>query len=145
MLSRRAVILLALSQVGCKPDKGPVEINYGRDTCTMCGMIISDPRTAAEIRGGPRHEVMKFDDIGEAVAWSRTQAWMSDPDTEFWAMNSEDGKTWLDARKAFYRHGDTPMNYDFVAVPAAGKDTVNFEEMRTQTLAHDAHAHGHQP
>ena len=135
---------MCLTQIGCKPQKGPVEIAYGRDTCAMCGMIISDPRTAAEIRGGPDHAVMMFDDIGEAVAWSRNQTWMTDPDTEFWVMSSIDGKTWLDARKAFYRRGETPMNYGFVAVPDRGDDTITFEVMRTQILSREQ-AHGHRP
>jgi len=44
-----------------------------RDTCVRCSMVISDRRFAAEMRGGEKNIVFKFDDIGCAVFWMRTR------------------------------------------------------------------------
>ena len=66
---RRAMIALLAATpfvAGCMPqDEGPEEIRWGRETCAICGMIISDPRFGAEVRGGAERDLLKFDDIGE--------------------------------------------------------------------------------
>lgn len=57
-LSRRQILaLLAAAPLvsACKPQtEGPEDIRWGRETCEICGMIISEPHYAAEVRGGPR-------------------------------------------------------------------------------------------
>jgi len=137
-LHRRSVLgLLAAAPllVACKePDEGPVEIRWGRETCTICGMIISDARYAAEIRD-PEKNVFKFDDIGDAIHWLSVQDWKADPTLEFWVRDSNTGKDWLDARKAFY-HPDTisPMDYGYAAVPTNEPGTVTFEVMRAAVI-----------
>lgn len=129
-----AALVLLIGLAGCKDDKGPAEVKFGRDTCTMCGMIISDPHYATEVRGGPDNKIVKFDDIGDAMNWLERKGWGLGATTEIWVMNSEDGKTWLDARHAFFRHGMSPMSYGFAALPAAAEGTVTFDEMRTASL-----------
>ncbi len=121
---------LALLLAGCQADSGPVEIKYGRDVCEMCGMIISSPRYATELRAAGDNKVHKFDDIGDAVNWLSSNCKTLADVKEFWVMNSADGKTWLDARKAFYRRGDSPMNYNFAAVATEEPDAIAFEVMR---------------
>lgn len=125
-------IVAAFVLAGCfgDPETGPVEIKYGRDTCDYCRMIISDPRYAAQIRGGERHKAHKFDDIGDAVHFLRMQDWKDDPKVEFWVMNSEDAQTWLDARKAYFVRGaPTPMDYGYAAVADGRDGAIAFEEM----------------
>lgn len=131
------LFLTAFLLAGCfgEPETGPVEIKYGRDTCDYCRMIISDPRYAAQVRGGPNHKAYKFDDMGDAVHFLKTQDWKDDPKVEFWVMDSEDAETWLDARKAFYVAGaPTPMDYGFAAIAKRREGAVAFEEMSKTLL-----------
>ena len=136
---RRAVIaLLAVTPfiTACKPQtEGPEEIRWGRETCIICGMIISDPRFGAEVRGGPQRELVKFDDIGDALHWLSIQDWADDPKTEIWVRDYETGTRWLDARTTRYVVGVvSPMDYGFGAVEQSGPDTFSFEEMRAEVM-----------
>ncbi len=124
--------------VACKEQKeGPEDIRWGRETCAICGMIISDSRFAAEIRGGPDRTLLKFDDIGDAVHWLSIQTWKDEPETEFWVMDSNNGREWLDARRAFY-HTDavSPMDYGYAAVASREPGTVDFAAMWDGAIAH---------
>jgi len=122
---------LAVSACSDEPSTGPVEIHYDRDTCDFCRMIISDPRFAAQIRGGPGHKAYKFDDIGDALLFLDRQPWKDEAGVEFWVMDVETGKTWLDARKAHYMSGlQSPMAHGFGALPAPRTGSVDFETMR---------------
>lgn len=131
------LIGLPLAVAGCRrQSEGPEEIHYSREVCAMCGMVISDPRYAAEIRGGPDRMLVKFDDIGDAVNWLDMQSWRADPAVEFWVMDSVSGGEWLDARQAFYMPGTvSPMDYGFAAVKEKTEKTVDFATMSQQALA----------
>lgn len=138
-LRRRDVLtLIGIAPVvlACTPQtEGPEEIRYGREKCQICGMIISDPAYAAEIRGGTDKALYKFDDIGDAVNWLVMQSWKDDPDIEFWVMNSENGTQWLDARLVSYKSGTmSPMAYGFAAVPAPVAGAVPYEEMKKAVI-----------
>jgi nitrous oxide reductase accessory protein NosL len=138
-LNRRATIALlaALPFVAaCKPQKeGPEDVRWGREVCIICGMIISDPRFAAELRGGPERDLVKFDDVGDAIHWLRGQEWAQDPDIEFWVRDYETGTRWIDARTARYVTGVvSPMDYGFGAVERSGPDTMSFGEMEAEVL-----------
>ena len=139
-----AVLLaLALLLGGCwgDPPTGPVPIKYGRDTCDLCRMIISDPRYAAEIRGGPGNHAYKFDDIGDGLLFLRQQAWKEDAKVEIWVMDMDAGKIWLDARSAFYLpNKPSPMAHGFGAVADARPGTIPFAEMQRKVLARGAAA-----
>ena len=75
LLIRCLLATLVLTGCGQGPASGPAEIAWDRDTCSYCGMVISDRAHAAEIRGGPRHKLYKFDDLGCALNWLQTRAW----------------------------------------------------------------------
>jgi nitrous oxide reductase accessory protein NosL len=137
--NRRAMIaLLAAAPVlaACKPTKeGPEEVRWGREVCEICGMIISDPRFGAEVRGGPEKKLVKFDDIGDALHWWRIQPWSDDPDVEIWVRDYETGTRWLDARQVRYvTEVVSPMDYGFGAVQSSGPDTVSFDEMYAEVV-----------
>lgn len=138
--TRRSVLgLLAAAPVlaACKPQtEGPEDIRWGRETCEICGMIISDARYGAEVRGGPDKRLAKFDDIGDAIHWLELQSWKAEPDVEIWVMDSNTGADWLDARVAFY-HTDTlsPMDYGYAAVPEYEEGTVQFAQMKEGVMA----------
>lgn len=151
MMDRRHFLCLgggaALAALGCdrEADKWPAgmqPIKWDRDTCVRCNMVISDPRFAAEMRGGEKDTVFKFDDIGCLVFWQRDKAaqhpWMNDAATRMWVAESTDmgGKTWLDPRQAHYLGGRlSPMGYNFAAVRDAVPQSLTFEAMRAQVLA----------
>jgi nitrous oxide reductase accessory protein NosL len=123
-------VAAALLLGACDSGSGPVDVKLGRDVCEMCGMIISDPRFLTEVRLGDG-KIHKFDDVGDAVNWLSSGCRHTLADVkEFWVTDSAHGKTWLDARKAFYRRAETPMNYGFGAVATQIPGSVAFEDMR---------------
>lgn len=129
---------LAALLAGCGKSElpeGVAEIKWDRDTCVRCNMIISDPRFAAQVRGGPQQQSYKFDDIGCVVFWLKAQAWGSDPATRIWVMSANENK-WIDARTAHYVGGKTsPMGYNFAATRDAAAGSLDFEDMRQHILA----------
>ena len=140
VLTPLAAALSACGHSGAWPE-GMAEIKWDRDTCTRCSMVISDRRFAAEMRGGEKGIVFKFDDIGCAMFWLRDKAkdfpWMAEPATRLWVADaSGKGDKWLDARKAHYGSGAmSPMGYNFSARSYAEAGTQGFEEMRQHVLA----------
>ncbi len=134
-----AALAVAVSACSDEPATGPVPIAYGRDGCDLCGMIISDPRFAAEIRGGADHKAYKFDDIGDAVHFLARQSWKDEPTVEIWVMDVETGKVWLDARKARFVEGmQSPMAHGFGAVADERAEAVSFDDMQRKVLARRA-------
>ena len=75
--------------------EGMAEIKWDRDTCTRCRMAISDRRFAAQVRGGPKDQVFKFDDIGQHYGCP-----LVDPIVEFVSRFREDPTR---ARARMYR------------------------------------------
>jgi hypothetical protein len=138
---------LLAAVLGCDREAGKwppgmQPIKWDRDTCVRCNMVISDPRFAAEMRGGEKDVVFKFDDIGCLVFWQRDKAaqhpWMTEPATRMWVADATDmsGATWLDARQAHYLGGRlSPMGYNFAAVRDAAPQSLTFAAMREQVLA----------
>jgi hypothetical protein len=139
-LTPLAAALSACGKSGAWPE-GMAEIKWDRDTCVRCSMVISDRRFAAELRGGEKNIVFKFDDIGCAVFWLRDKAkdypWMAEPATRFWVSEiSGSGEKWLEARKAKYTGGKmSPMGYNQAAVAFAEAGSFDFDEMRQHVLA----------
>jgi nitrous oxide reductase accessory protein NosL len=140
-LSARILLLsaVALFLAACSgdPETGPVELKWDRDTCKRCSMAISDRHYAVQVRGGPKNQVFKFDDIGCAVHWLKDLPWVNDPANEIWVTDFRSGK-WLDARTAHYVTGKTtPMAYGFGATGEASPGSIGFEAVRKQLLAKD--------
>ncbi|MBX9874719.1 MAG: nitrous oxide reductase accessory protein NosL [Beijerinckiaceae bacterium] len=141
-LTPLAALLAACGRSGDWAE-GMAEIKWDRDICVRCSMAISDRRFAAQMRGGPRDTVFKFDDIGCVAHWLRDKArdhpWMADVATRIWVadMTSRaDGMKWLDAKKAQYIGGKTsPMGYNFGAVAMPQPGSLDFATMREHVLA----------
>ena len=135
-----AAALSACGKSSAWPE-GMAEIKWDRDTCTRCSMGISDRRFAAEMRGGEKNMVFKFDDIGCAAFWMRDKVkdypWMNDAATRIWVADvSSTGERWLDARKAHFAGGSmSPMGYNYSARAYAEAGSQSFEEMRQHVLA----------
>ncbi len=135
-----AAALSACGRSGTWPE-GMAEIKWDRDTCARCSMVISDRRFAAEMRGGEKDMVFKFDDIGCAVFWLRDRQkdhpWLADAATRFWVADvAGSGDRWLDARQAHYAGGRlSPMGYNYGARAYAEAGDFDFAEMRQHVLA----------
>jgi len=137
VLARLAGIMLALLLAGCSedPPTGPVPIKFGRDTCEFCRMIISDPRFASQIRGGPGHKAFKFDDIGEALVYLGLQSWKDEADVEIWVMDIAKGKSWLNAREAYFSPvGMSPMGFNYGATAEPRPGSMPFPEFQDKAL-----------
>ncbi|MFO1327306.1 MAG: nitrous oxide reductase accessory protein NosL [Rubrivivax sp.] len=121
--------------------EGMAPIVWDRDTCARCGMAIGDRRYAAQLRGGPKDEVFKFDDIGCAVTWCTEKVaarpWINDPATRLWVAEfAGQGRRWLPARQAHYVVGpNSPMGYNQAAYPTPQPGSLAFEDMAEQTAA----------
>jgi nitrous oxide reductase accessory protein NosL len=130
-------IAAALAGCGRRSDlpEGMVETVWDRDTCVRCSMVISDRRFAAQVKGGPRQQNFKFDDIGCVFFWLRDQPWGGDDATRIWVVDSG-SKQWIDARKAHYVGGKTsPMGYNFAAVSTPQAGALDFAATREHILA----------
>ncbi len=129
------LFILPLMLVGCnEPETGPGEIHFGRDICERCGMIITDPRYAAQIRE-PEGKLHKFDDIGDAVTWLNAKPWAMDPKTEIWVMDNGTGTKWIEARSAHFIPGlMSPMAFGFGAYEEAKENSMSFESMLKKVL-----------
>jgi hypothetical protein len=141
-----ALTPLAAALSACGKDEGWPEgmhpIKWDRDTCVRCSMVISDRRFAAEMRGGPKNTVFKFDDVGCLAFWLRDKAkdypWITEAATRLWVadVNSKGNDVaWLDARGAQYLTKTSPMGYNFGAVAHPQPGTVDFATMREHVLA----------
>lgn len=133
MISRRAFLLAtaAMALTGCGgPAKGPEDIVWGRDACEFCRMIIDERRFAAEVRGGPKNRITKFDDIGCAIHWLKQMAWDDEQVSEIWVTDHENGR-WIDARQARFVLGPrSPMGYDYAALAETREASASFPEVR---------------
>ena len=136
------LVLSVLILAGCSENAtGPVEVNWDRDSCERCRMVLSDRKHAAQVRGGPateRAKVYKFDDIGGAVVWLEDKAWRDDPATELWVTDHRDGR-WIDGRKAIYLSGQmTPMDFGFGAQDAPSTEGMSYQQARARILDNEA-------
>ncbi len=121
---------------------GMVEIKWDRDTCVRCGMVISDRRFAAEMRGGPQNTAFKFDDVGCTVVWLREKAashpWMAEPATRLWVADASSRGNevrWLDATGAQYVSRTSPMGYNQAAVALPQPGSMDFAGMSRHVIA----------
>lgn len=134
-----AATLAACGQDSHWPE-GMRPIKWDRDTCVRCNMLISDRRFAAEMRGGPKDTVFKFDDIGCMVFWMRDKAaqfpWMAEAATRVWVADfAGQGERWLNPGTTHFVNRVSPMGYNFAAVGAASGGSVDFAVVRQRILA----------
>jgi hypothetical protein len=114
---------------------GPVAVKWGREYCDYCGMIVDDPRFAAQIREKAGAKAWKFDDLGDAVLFLAKQPWAEAPGVEFWVGDVEKG-VWLDGRTAWYLQGKkSPMGHNLGAVPDQRAGALSFADMRALVVA----------
>lgn len=125
-------ILMCLSfliMAGCsEQDTGPVEVKWDREVCERCRMMLSDPYHSAQIRGGEKNKVYKFDDIGGAILWIQDKSWKDGEKTEIWVNDHRTG-AWINAKTAWYITGQsTPMEFGLGAQREEPVVGMRFEE-----------------
>lgn len=112
----------------CASASEPVDPAWNKQPCAHCHMLVSEPRTAAQLvtRAGERSF---FDDVG-CLAEHLSQA--SDDVAAAWVRDARG--SWSLARSARYRSGDaTPMGYGIVA-DAGGP--LRFEQVQREIALH---------
>ena len=124
-----AFIVAALLAVGCSAADatGPSEINYGRDLCIECGMVIDDDRFAAAYRL-PDGSEKTFDDLGGLIIHGRETGELAA--ATVWVHDFQT-REWVGASAAFYvpTLGVTsPMGHGILAFS---------DEQRANQTAHD--------
>lgn len=117
-------------------------ILWERDTCIVCNMPITVRNFAAQMRGGPKDTVFKFDDPGCIALLLNDKAdrfpWMHEPATRIWVADvTSQGKAvrWLDAKAAQYVAKFSPMGYNFGAVAHPQASAVDFPTMCAHVVA----------
>lgn len=138
------VSMLLLAVAACAPQTGepqPPEINYGQDTCDLCGMIISEPRYAAAtlLDNG---EARKFDDIGNMLVYHQQHA---EPAVSVWFVHDYETEEWIRGESAFYVKSPaikSPMGHGIAAfqgesaaealAASLGSEVWTFDRMRRE-------------
>ncbi|MCI0501455.1 MAG: nitrous oxide reductase accessory protein NosL [Epsilonproteobacteria bacterium] len=110
-------LFLFLFFIGCdgKVDTSAKEVNWDRDVCERCKMLISERNYAAQTINPHNGKVYMFDDIGCVILWFKEQniAWKNEA---IIYVKDIDTGGWIDARKAIWSDFNiTPMSYGFAA------------------------------
>jgi copper chaperone NosL len=130
-------VIAFFAVLGCgTPLDVPEPIAFDREPCDSCGMLISDPRFAAQLvtKEGERYD---FDDPSCAFRYVADHAphlahvWFRDSTTP--------DEVWLEHRQvAFAAAEDTPMDGGLAAVPIGTEQAMSFSEASVTVLARGA-------
>ncbi|MFO1427491.1 MAG: hypothetical protein U1F11_11085 [Steroidobacteraceae bacterium] len=129
-----AAVLLPACGGGPAQGGGPAPIRWDRETCTRCGMVLSDRRFAVQVEGGATPGHWNFDDIGCALDWIEARSWAPGAPRDIWVADLDSRGSaihWLDARRAHFLAGrSSPMGYDYGARETAEPGSIDFEALR---------------
>ncbi len=129
---RIAAFCLSLS--ACAPDLNrPQPVAWDREACSSCGMLVSDPHTAAQLvtREG---KVYQFDDPG---CLFKHMADHHPVVKRIWFRDSQRGgeEAWLAWEGASFLPGqETPMGSGLYAVPLGSPGSISFSEASNRVL-----------
>lgn len=109
-LALAGFFFLRLAQVR---SDGPLEPAWDRQSCAQCGMLLSDPRFACEVRPSSG-ETLFFDDPGCLLSYLRAHPQSASPAIY---LRRFDAPGWLPLRSAaFMEVPDSPMGYRLACV-----------------------------
>lgn len=106
---------LLIFQYSC--NNSPEPINYGKDECEHCRMMITDNKYGAEIVTG-KGKVYKFDSIECLLEFAFERNIVGDDNQIFLVTDFSMPEKLIDARSAFYIHNDnfrSPMGLNVSA------------------------------
>lgn len=132
---RTAAVVLALLVAACGGSaEGPPDIEYGRDVCADCGMIIEEPRFATAYRAGD--EEWLFDDMVDMLGHAREAGELAS--ATFW-VHDYGTEEWIAAPDAAYVSGPiaTPMGGGIVAFAAPADADALAAEVGGEVLTWD--------
>jgi nitrous oxide reductase accessory protein NosL len=126
-LAAAVVAVVVLGACGGGSSSGPPAIEYGRDVCDQCHMIISEARYSSAYRDADG-EAFVFDDIAEMLA--HIGAGTTPADDRVWVHDFLT-EEWIAAPAAWYVRGsiETPMGGGIVAFTAE-EDAQAFAQER---------------
>jgi copper chaperone NosL len=109
------VLIIFISSCGNHPEESPkaVQIHLGEDTCSACGMIISDDRFGAQ-QHRKGYSPALFDDLGCLLKESSPKS----VDSIF--VRSFENSSWIPASSAFAvmsKEIHSPMGYGIATFP----------------------------
>jgi copper chaperone NosL len=107
-------LAVVLAACGSADTAGPPEINYGRDICVQCGMIISEEKFASAYTSQDGQDLV-FDDIGDLILYARANGEDVDP-LNGWVHDFETLE-WVDLDRAWFvptLSVSTPMGHSIV-------------------------------
>ncbi|MBE0513362.1 hypothetical protein [Sulfurimonas sp.] len=128
--------LLVFMFLGCEKgdSNGPAKINWDRDMCDRCVMVISDRKHALQLKDPNTRRVYKFDDIGCMALWFIEENIEYKESAAIWITDAYTGE-WINAREAFYTTNNiTPMAFGFSAYESkeyikAGEEVIAYDEV----------------
>lgn len=115
--ARGLLLLLALAAApGCERAVGPAPVAWDRTRCQRCGMLVSDPGYAAQLRRSDG-SVEVFDDPGCLLLTLGAGAGEGSP--ALWFHHAREERWLAGDAVAFVAAPHTPMGYGLAAVGAA--------------------------
>jgi copper chaperone NosL len=130
-------ILILASSCASPDSTEPPAINYGRDICIECGMIIQDARFATAYRLGDGTEKL-FDDVGDMIVHLRgtgdsvvtSQMWVHDFQTEEWV--SVDSALFVPTLSVA-----SPMGHSIIAFSEVGRASAFAADVDGEVITWD--------
>jgi hypothetical protein len=125
-----SALVATIAVVACEDASTPVDPVWGKQACTSCAMVVSDPRFASEVgtHDGAR---LFFDDPGCMAAWLRQHGGQAE---RAWVRSA--AGTWIDAHGARFARGEqSPMGYGFA--PAEAGDAA-WSDVEAEAARRDA-------
>lgn len=110
-------ILLFLTSFFYSCTKSPEPINYGKDECEYCRMMITDKKYGSEIIT-VKGKIYKFDSIECLIEFSLEKNIAGDVNQMFFTTNFSKPEELINAANAFYIHNDnfrSPMGLNVSA------------------------------
>lgn len=129
-----AAVAAALIILAQSPAANVRPIIWDRESCSHCGMAISNARFACQLqtRSG---KIYDFDDPGCLLTFLDEKH----PQVRAIYFHALAGDRWIKAAEAaFVRGENTPMGYGFGAVPAGTPGAISLEQARREAGQHAA-------
>lgn len=110
---------------------GPAAIAFNRDICVECGMAVSDPRFAAQLRLASGR-TLNFDDPGCLMTYLAEH---HPPVRHMW-FHAFQGDRWLSPEQVrFLPVAQSPTGYGFAAVPAGTPGSLSGHQFAARVAA----------
>ncbi len=127
MKTRNLLWLLSLLAVACSRD--PQSIDFGRDECAHCKMVISDRHFGSELMTS-KGKFYKFDAIECLAGYVKANSALEIG--SLWVVSYNNPDHWLEARDAYYMVNEkipSPMGKNL----SAFKNSQDSEAIRKET------------